>query len=103
MLQEVDWEREFKKDSLYALERQKDIEASWQEAENNKPITFIYENIPRNKSFRRFTKKVLLFRSYLPIEDAGTEAGYFKSLRGEYEDISFAPRSVEEGIDYGRG
>ena len=34
---EQDWEHEFQKDEIYSIERQKDIERSWQEWEEKKP------------------------------------------------------------------
>lgn len=69
----IDWEKEYDRDYIFMIERQKDIEASWQEWEeknNRKPakIKLVYETNNRRSSFRRITKKVLQLRSHIPTK-----------------------------------
>lgn len=62
----IDWEHEAQKDYIYILERQRDIEASWQEWEHKKrkPAKIITNEIlSRRSSFRRTYKKIIQFRS----------------------------------------
>jgi len=64
---DVDWEHEHKKDAIYALERLKDLEATWQRETSKKPAKIIihYETKHKSISFRRTAKKILLTRSRL--------------------------------------
>jgi hypothetical protein len=66
----IDYEHEAQKDYIYALERQKDLEASWQEEEFRKPAKIIvnYETKHKSITFRRVAKKILLSRSHLFAE-----------------------------------
>ena len=62
----LDYEHEYNKDYIYALERQKDIEASWETEEHYKQkakIEIVYEHKP--STFRRTAKKILHARSRL--------------------------------------
>jgi hypothetical protein len=62
----IDWEYEYNKDYIYALERQKDIENSWREFEERQPAKIIINEIkPRSRTFYRATKKILQLRSHL--------------------------------------
>jgi hypothetical protein len=64
-----DWEYEAKRDYIFILEREKDMEESyqkWVEKNNRKPAKIIFnENHIRKSSFRRTFKKILQFRSHL--------------------------------------
>lgn len=67
----LDWEKEYDKDVIFAIEKQKDIEDSWeqwQKEQNRKPIKITYEHHTRSPSFRRDLKKILQFRSHILIE-----------------------------------
>ncbi len=66
----IDYEHEYQKDMVYAIERQKDIEAAWQKAEeeNNFKIRVKYETKHKSPSFRRTYKKILFLRSHLPVK-----------------------------------
>lgn len=68
MIHWEDYEREADRDYIYQLERQKDIEASWQQWEQTK-VEIIkhrrYETNNKSSSFRRTSKKILLLRSRL--------------------------------------
>ncbi len=63
-----DYEHEAQKDIIFQLERQKDIEASWQqweEKQKRKPAKLETNEIfNRNSSFRRTYKKVIQLRSH---------------------------------------
>lgn len=95
-----DWERESDKDFLYALEREKDIEAALWAEYDNKPIKITYENIPRNKSFRKFSKRLLLVRSHFLTEAYRAEIGHIFYIRGEHESLGITPRLDTQGADY---
>jgi hypothetical protein len=64
----IDWEYEAQKDVIFQIERLKDLEASWQqweEEQNRKPAKIIFnENHIRKSSFYRTTKKILQLRSH---------------------------------------
>jgi hypothetical protein len=65
----IDWEKEYDHDYIYALEREMDLQASWEQWEreqNRKPAKIIFnENHIRKSSFHRTTKKILQLRSHL--------------------------------------
>lgn len=67
-----DYEHEAQKDYIFQLERQKDIEASWQqweEKQKRKPAKIITNEIfTRSSSFRRTYKKVVQLRSHFSIK-----------------------------------
>jgi hypothetical protein len=67
----IDWEHEAQKDYIFALERQRDIEASWQEWEYNKrkPANIQTNEIfARRSSFRRTYKKIIHSRSRVLVD-----------------------------------
>ena len=69
----IDWEHEAQKDYIFAIERQRDIEASWQEWEHNKrkPANIQTNEIfSRRSSFRRNFKKIISLRRKIlvPLE-----------------------------------
>jgi len=67
----IDWEHEAQKDYIFALERQRDIEASWQEWEYNKrkPANIQTNEIfARRSSFRRTYKKIIQSRSRILVD-----------------------------------
>ena len=64
----IDWEHEAQKDAIYALERQKDLEATWQKECETFKINVHYETKRKAISFRRTVKKILLSRSRIPAE-----------------------------------
>lgn len=65
----VDWEHESQKDYIFMLERQKDIETSWQQEEEKPKVKIeIHEIFNRNKSFRRVSKRIQFLRSRIPVE-----------------------------------
>jgi hypothetical protein len=68
----IDWEKEYDHDYVYALEREMDLQASWEQWEreqNRKPAKIIFnENHIRKSSFYRTAKKILQLRSHLPLK-----------------------------------
>jgi len=83
-----DYEYEYLRDDIYALERQKDIEASWQqweEEQKRQPAKIIYhENHTRKLPFRRVIKKILLFRSHLSTTNDSSRIRHPGIMQGEY-------------------
>lgn len=67
-----DWEYEASKDYIFILEREKDMEESyqnWIKENNRKSAKIIFnENHIRKSSFRRTFKKILQLRSHLFAE-----------------------------------
>jgi hypothetical protein len=68
----LDYEHEYNSDYIYALERERDMYAAWQEQEHLESLKpkAIIEIIPFNEkhkssTFRRTTKKILHSRSRL--------------------------------------
>jgi len=62
----IDWEKEYDHDYVYALEREMDLQASWEQWEreqNRKPAKIIFnENHIRKSSFYRTFRKISLLR-----------------------------------------
>lgn len=73
-MESFDYEHEAQKDYIFQLEREKDIEASWQqweEKQKRKPAKIIINEIfTRSSSFRRTFKKIISLRRKLlvPLE-----------------------------------
>jgi len=71
-MENIDWEHEYQKDAIYQLERYRDIQASWQqweEEQKRKPAKIILnENYIRKSSFHRTTKKILQLRSHISVK-----------------------------------
>lgn len=82
----VDWEHESQKDYIFALERQKDIEASWQKEEQKPKVKIeIHEIFNRNKSFRRVNKRIQFLRSRIPVEANTAKVRHITNVSGQSE------------------
>lgn len=86
----IDYEHEAQKDYIFQLEREKDIEASWQqweEKQKRKPAKIETNEIfIRSSSFRRTVKKVIQLRSHFSLETNSRELRHQPTFEWEYED-----------------
>lgn len=82
----IDWEYEAQRDYIFMLERQKDIEASWQQEEEKPKVKIeIHEIFNRNKSFRRVNKRIQFLRSRIPVEANTAKVRHLTDVSGQPE------------------
>lgn len=89
-MESFDYEHEAQKDYIFQLEREKDIEASWQqweEKQKRKPAKIITNEIfNRSSSFSRTYRKIIQLRSHFSIKIDSREQRHQPTFEWEYEN-----------------